>query len=144
MRPRFHLAVPVDDLEAARAFYVDLLGCRVGRESERWIDLDFHGHQLTVHRVDDPWAAAATNPVDGEAVPVRHFGAILEVEPWEALVQQLREAGVRFLIEPQVRFAGTAGEQRTLFLLDPAGNGIEFKAFVRDDMVFAREGFERS
>ena len=144
MRPRFHLAIPVDDLEVARAFYVDLLGCGVGRESDRWLDFDFHGHQLTAHRVDDPVAAAATNPVDGEAVPVRHFGVVLEVADWEALAQRLRAAGARFLVEPQVRFAGTAGEQRTLFLLDPAGNGIEFKAFVRDDMVFARGGFEET
>jgi extradiol dioxygenase family protein len=144
MRPRFHLAIPVDDLEAARGFYVDLLGCGVGRESDRWIDLDFHGHQVTVHRVDAADAPAATNPVDGHAVPTRHFGAILDVDRWEALARTLTDAGVDFLIEPHVRFAGTAGEQRTLFLLDPAGNGVEFKAFVDDAMVFAREGFEHA
>lgn len=141
-RPRFHLAIPVDDLEAARAFYGDLLGCRLGRESERWIDFDFFGHQVTVHRVDDRDARAATNPVDGHAVPARHFGAILDVDAWDALAEKLRTAGCDFLIEPHVRFAGTAGEQRTLFLLDPAGNGLEFKAFARDEMIFAREGFE--
>jgi extradiol dioxygenase family protein len=141
-RPRFHLAIPVDDLEAARAFYGDLLGCRLGRESERWIDFDFFGHQVTVHRVDDRDAPAATNPVDGHAVPARHFGAILDVPAWDALAEKLRASGCDFLIEPHVRFAGTAGEQRTLFLLDPAGNGLEFKAFARDEMIFAREGFE--
>jgi extradiol dioxygenase family protein len=141
-RPRFHLAIPVDDLEQARAFYGTLLGCALGRESDRWIDFDFFGHQVTVHRVDASEAQALTNPVDGHAVPVRHFGAILAPEAWEALRTRLQQAGCSFLIEPHVRFAGRAGEQRTLFLLDPAGNGLEFKSFADDAMVFARTGFE--
>lgn len=137
MSARFHLAIPVDDLEAARNFYVDLLGCRTGRESDRWIDFDFHGHQVTAHLVDAPEAGAGTNPVDGHDVPVRHFGMILDVESWQALAARLQAAEVRFLIEPHLRFPGSVGEQHTLFILDPAGNGVEFKAFARDDMVFA-------
>lgn len=137
MPARFHLAIPVDDLAAARHFYVDLLGCRVGRESDRWIDFDFHGHQLTTHLVDDALTGAGTNPVDGHDVPVRHFGMILDVHSWKTLAARLQAAQVRFLIEPHLRFPGSVGEQHTLFLLDPSGNGVEFKAFARDDMVFA-------
>lgn len=137
MRPRFHLAIPVDDLEAARAFYVGLLGSGVGRESDRWIDFDIQGHQVTAHLVDEDQVGAATNPVDGHDVPVRHFGLILDVPTWQALAERLVAAGVTFLIEPHLRFAGTVGEQHTLFLLDPAGNGVEFKAFARDESVFA-------
>lgn len=135
----FHLAVPVDDLEAARAFYVDLLGCAVGRESARWIDFDFYGHQVTAHRVDVIEASAATNPVDGEDVPVRHFGVILPPAEWEALASKLEATGCRFLIPPQVRFAGEPGEQRTLFIRDPAGNGLEFKSFADPGRIFARD-----
>lgn len=135
----FHLAIPVDDLEAARHFYVDLLGAGVGRESEHWIDFDFYGHQLTVHKVDAAEAKPATNPVDGEQVPVRHFGVILPPPEWEALATKLEAAAVNFLIPPQVRFAGEAGEQRTLFLCDPAGNGLEFKSFADPSRIFARD-----
>lgn len=138
-QPPFHLAIPVDDLESARAFYAGLLGCGIGRESERWIDFDFFGHQITVHRVDASDAEVATNPVDGEQVPVRHFGVILPPADWEALAKKLEAAGVRFLIEPQVRFAGEVGEQRTLFLCDPAGNGLEFKSFADPARIFARD-----
>jgi extradiol dioxygenase family protein len=139
MRPRFHLAIPVTDLESTRAFYTELLACGVGRESDRWIDFDLAGHQVTAHLVDAAEAGTATNPVDGHAVPVRHFGVILDPPAWDELAERLRGAGVDFLIEPHVRFAGTAGEQRTLFLLDPSGNGLEFKAFADDAMVFARD-----
>lgn len=139
MRPRFHLAVPVTDLARTRTFYTELLGCGVGRESDRWIDFDFAGHQVTAHLVDAPEEGAATNDVDGHDVPVRHFGVILDVTAWDTLAERLRAAEVDFLIEPHVRFAGEAGEQRTLFLLDPSGNGLEFKAFADDAMVFAKE-----
>jgi len=135
----FHLAIPVDDLESARRFYVGLLGCGVGRESDRWIDFDFFGHQLTAHRVDRVEGPAATSPVDGEQVPVRHFGVILAPEAWQQLAERLEAAGTDFLIAPQVRFAGGVGEQRTLFLLDPAGNGLEFKSFADPARIFARE-----
>ena len=139
MRPRFHLAIPVTDLPRTRAFYTELLHCGVGRESDRWIDFDLAGHQVTAHLVDEQPSGPASNSVDGHDVPVRHFGVILDVPDWDALAARLRAAEVDFLIEPHIRFAGSAGEQRTLFLLDPSGNGLEFKAFADDAMVFATE-----
>ena len=137
-RPRFHLAFPVTDLEAARSFYTSVLDCRVGRQAPRWIDFDFQGHQITAHLVDG-MDAMDSNPVDGDRVPARHFGLILPWEEWQALVQRLREAGTEFLIEPKIRFPGRAGEQATLFLRDPAGNALEFKSFRDDGQIFARE-----
>jgi len=137
-RPRFHLAFPVNDLDQARAFYGGLLGCPEGRSAEDWIDFDFHGHQIVTHRAPMDARGPATNLVDGEAVPVRHFGVILELEAWKSLADRLKGAGIRFLIEPQIRFEGQAGEQATMFLLDPSGNALEFKAFADDAMVFAR------
>ncbi len=135
--PRFHLAFPVHDLAAARRFYGTLLGCREGRSSERWVDFDFHGHQIVAHLA--PAAGAAVcNEVDGEQVPVRHFGVILTPAQWQATTEALRRAGVRFLIEPQTRFAGQPGEQSTCFFLDPSGNALELKAFAEDAAVFAR------
>jgi extradiol dioxygenase family protein len=137
MRP-FHLAFPVTDLAATRRFYVETLGCRVGREAERWIDFDLGGHQLSAHLVDALDAEPATNAVDGDAVPTRHFGLILAPPEWQALAARLRAAGVRFVIEPHTRFAGEVGEQSTMFLRDPSGNALEFKAFADDAMIFAR------
>ena len=136
-RPRFHLAFPVHDLIAARAFYGDLLGCPEGRCSQDWVDFDFFGHQIVAHLSDEA-AGHATNRVDGEAVPVRHFGAILTPDNWQALATRLRDSGVEFLIEPGVRFAGEVGEQSVMFLRDPSGNALEFKTFADDAMVFAR------
>jgi len=136
-RPRFHLAFPVRDLAEARAFYGGLLGCAEGRSADDWVDFDFHGHQIVAHLAPAE-AASPTNAVDGEAVPVRHFGVILTPAHWRALAERLKDAGVRFLIAPQVRFAGEAGEQSTMFVLDPSGNALEFKAFADDAMVFAR------
>lgn len=135
----FHLAFPVTDLEAARTFYVQTLGCSVGREDLRWIDFNFFGHQISAHLVDATPAAGPTNTVDGQEIPVRHFGAILEWQQWQALVARLRAAGTRFLIEPQLRFAGLVGEQATLFVQDPSGNGLEFKAFKDPRRLFARD-----
>jgi extradiol dioxygenase family protein len=135
-RPRFHLAFPVRDLDAARGFYGGLLGCRAGRSSARWVDFDFHGHQITAHLADAVEGPAA-NPVDGDAVPVRHFGLILAVDEWQALAERLRAAGTAFLIEPRLRFAGRPGEQYTMFLLDPSGNALEFKAFREEAAIFA-------
>jgi uncharacterized protein len=132
----FHLAFPVDDLEAARGFYQGLLGCAVGRESARWIDFDFFGHQITAHLSDEATAVRA-NAVDGDEVPVRHFGAVLPMDAWEALAAKLRTAGIRFRIEPHVRFKGEVGEQATLFIDDPAGNALEFKAFADPSRMFA-------
>lgn len=137
MRP-FHLAFPVTDLAATRRFYVDLIGARVGREAERWIDFDLGGHQLSAHLVDALEAETPTNAVDGDAVPTRHFGLILTPSEWQALAARLRAAGVRFVIEPHTRFAGLAGEQSTLFLRDPSGNALEFKSFADDRQIFAR------
>lgn len=136
--PPFHLAFPVTDLAATRAFYTELLGCGVGRESERWIDFDFLGHQITAHLVDAHRATAGTNLVDGKGVPIPHFGAVLAWDAWHALAERLRRAGVDFLIEPHVRFPGQAGEQATMFLRDPSGNHLEFKSFQDPDRTFQR------
>ncbi|MCW8140467.1 MAG: VOC family protein [Planctomycetota bacterium] len=134
----FHLAFPVADLAATRAFYVGLLGCREGRASARWVDLDFFGHQLTAHLAPAALGDVATNPVDGDDVPVRHFGAVLPWDAWEALAARLAAAGARFRIPPHVRFQGQAGEQGTFFLEDPAGNALEFKSFRDPARLFAR------
>jgi uncharacterized protein len=138
MRPRFHLAFPVHDLAAARSFYAGLLGCAVGRESSRWIDFDFHGHQITAHLADAGDQPAA-NPVDGDRVPVRHFGLILPRPEWEALADRLRQAGADFIIEPRIRFRGRPGEQATMFVRDPSGNALEFKSFAEESAIFARD-----
>jgi uncharacterized protein len=135
--PRFHLAFPVIDLEATRHFYTAVLGCRLGREDQRWIDFDFFGHQITAHlceRMPD----VASNPVDGRQVPASHFGLVLEWEQWHALAERLAAREVEFLIQPHIRFAGQVGEQATLFLRDPSGNGLEFKAFRDAAALFAR------
>ncbi len=137
LRP-FHLAIPVDDLAAARHFYGALLGCAEGRSSERWIDFDFRGHQLVVHRVEGAGRDAGANPVDGHQVPIPHFGMVLSLADFDALAARLEGAGVAFGIPPTTRFAGQPGEQRTMFLRDPAGNALEFKAFADDAMLFAR------
>jgi extradiol dioxygenase family protein len=136
-RPRFHLAFPVKSLSEARAFYGGLLGCPEGRSAADWVDFDFHGHQIVAHLAPGE-AAAATNPVDGEDVPVRHFGLILEPADWAALAERLTAAGADFIIAPQTRFAGEPGEQSTLFIRDPSGNALEFKAFADEAMIFAR------
>ncbi len=137
-RPRFHLAFPVHDLEQARGFYAGLLGCGTGRESEHWIDFDFYGHQIVAHLDSDSATAVARSTVDGDAVPVRHFGVILDLDTWHTLADRLRGAEVRFLIEPRVRFRGQPGEQATMFFLDPSGNALEIKAFADDAQVFAK------
>ena len=136
LRP-FHLAFPVRDLEAARRFYADVLGCRLGRTSERWIDFDFFGHQITAHLVSAGDGETPDNTVDGDQVPVRHFGVILTRSDWDALAARLRSLGTDFLIEPRIRFRGEPGEQATLFLRDPSGNALEFKAFADDTGIFA-------
>jgi hypothetical protein len=126
----FHLAIRVRDLASSRAFYGGLLECAEGRSSADWVDFDFFGHQLVCHVVGGTMPGpAATNPVDGHDVPVPHFGLVLEIPAWEALAARLKEAGVRFVVEPHVRFQGQPGEQATMFLTDPSGNALEFKAF---------------
>ena len=137
-RPRFHLAFPVSDLAEARAFYGGVLGCAEGRSSADWVDFDFEGHQIVAHLAPAEAHVVATSAVDGEAVPVRHFGLILTPPAWAALAERLRAAGARFLIEPQTRFAGEPGEQSTLFVLDPSGNALEFKAFADEATIFAK------
>ena len=133
----FHLAIGVSDLSAAEVFYRDVLGCTLGRRSDQWIDFNLFGHQLVCHEVLASAGAAATNPVDGENVPVPHFGVVLALDAFESLKQRLVAQGVTFVIEPQTRFQGEAGEQRTMFLLDPSRNAIEFKAFRDiDDALF--------
>ncbi len=137
--PRFHLAFPVDDLDAAREFYTKVLGCGVGRSDETWIDFDLYGHQIVAHLSSRKSADVAANAVDGDDVPVPHFGVILSWDEWEALAGRLRGANMAFVIEPHVRFAGLPGEQATMFFRDPAGNALEFKAFRNDSQVFATE-----
>ena len=134
----FHLAVPVDDLDAARRFYGTLLGFAEGRSAERWIDFDVRGHQLSVH-LSKSAAAPPTNEVDGDNVPVRHFGLVLPWDEWRALGERLAAAGVTFLIPPHVRFEGEVGEQGTFFICDPAGNALEMKSFRDPSRLFARD-----
>ncbi len=136
--PRFHLAFPVRDLEEARGFYGGLLGCPEGRSSPDWIDFNFYGHQIVAHLSPDEAGHRNTSAVDGEDVPVRHFGAILTLDQWQEMADRLKAAGTQFVIEPQIRFKGLPGEQATLFFLDPSGNALEFKAFADDSMVFAK------
>jgi extradiol dioxygenase family protein len=136
--PRFHLAVPVHDLDAARAFYGGLLGCPEGRSADHWVDFDLYGHQLVAHLdTSDTNAVRLTNAVDGDDVPVPHFGVLLAPDAWRALADRLTAAGVEFVIAPHTRFAGQIGEQSTMFFLDPSGNALEFKAFADDSQVFA-------
>jgi extradiol dioxygenase family protein len=135
--PRFHLAVPVDDLDAARRSYGSVIGCEQGRSAETWIDWNLRGHQFVTHLVPGR-RTSARNQVDGHDVPVPHFGLLLTVPEFHELAERLRAAGTAFVIEPYLRFAGQPGEQWTMFLLDPAGNALEFKAFADDDQVFAR------
>ena len=138
MQPLFHLAFPVDDLAQARRFYGDLLGCPEGRSSEAWVDFDFYGHQIVAHLSPGEAGHRNTSAVDGDEVPVRHFGAILPMEKWESLADKLKAAGTKFVIEPHVRFKGQVGEQATMFFLDPSGNALEFKAFANMESLFAK------
>ena len=137
LRP-FHLAFPVRDIAEARAFYGDLLGCREGRSAADWVDFDFYGHQIVAHRVEGAGGDAGGNPVDGHAVPVPHFGVVLDMAAWTALADRLTMAGTRFEIEPHIRFEGKPGEQATMFFRDPSGNAIEMKAFASLEGLFAR------
>jgi extradiol dioxygenase family protein len=137
-RPGFHLAIPVDDLGRARAFYGGVLGLSEGRSSDVWVDWNFYGHQVVTHRVPATPNTAPTNPVDGHDVPVPHFGLILSPEEFHTLADRLRAAGTEFVIEPYLRFAGEPGEQWTMFLRDPAGNALEFKAFRDESQLFAK------
>ena len=136
--PRFHLAFPVTDLGLARKFYGDFLGCAEGRASDDWVDFDFHGHQIVAHKIASAQMSDATSLVDGDNVPVRHFGVVLSIPDWEALAAKFKSAGQAFVIEPHIRFRGQPGEQATMFFLDPFGNALEFKAFADPDRLFAK------
>ena len=136
-RPRFHLAFPVHDLTEARRFYGEILGCPEGRSSADWVDFDLHGHQIVAHLAPEAAKPTAHNEVDGDHVPVPHFGLLLAPEAWAQLAERARAAGIDFVIEPHTRFAGEVGEQSTMFFLDPSGNALEFKAFADDSQVFA-------
>ena len=137
-RPPFHLAFPVDDLAAARRFYGELLGCPEGRSADQWVDFDLFGHQIVAHLAPEQVSKRTTKPVDGEDVPVPHFGVVLDRAAWDRLAECLSDADVEFVIPPTVRFAGQPGEQATMFLLDPAGNALEFKAMADPENLFAR------
>ena len=137
-RPRFHLAFPVRDLGEARAFYGGLLGCPEGRSSDDWVDFDFFGHQIVAHLSPNSAGDQDYNLVDGENVPVRHFGAILSMPDWRKLAARLTERNVSFIITPGIRFQGEPGEQATFFFRDPSGNALEFKAFHEESRIFAR------
>lgn len=136
--PPFHLAFPVHDLDAARAFYGGLLGCREGRSSEQWVDFDFFGHQIVAHLDPAIRPRGHSNPVDGHDVPVPHFGAVLDMASWRSLAVRLEEAGTDFVIAPGIRFEGQAGEQATMFFLDPSGNALELKAMRDPDSLFRK------
>jgi extradiol dioxygenase family protein len=135
--PPFHLAIPVSDLDIAEAFYCGLLGCSKGRTASRWIDLNFFGHQVTLHLSDGPAEKVQTNPVDGAAVPARHFGVVLSMPAWQELADHLQQQNQEFLISPGIRFPGKVGEQATMFLYDPSGNALEFKSFADPAQLFA-------
>lgn len=134
----FHLAFPVTSLQKARAFYGELLGCPEGRSAPDWVDFDFYGHQIVAHLSPEEAGHRNASAVDGENVPVRHFGLVLSMGEWEALSEKLIRAGTQFVIEPQIRFKGEVGEQATMFFLDPCGNAIEFKAFKDIGRLFAK------
>jgi extradiol dioxygenase family protein len=136
--PPCHLAFPVRDLETTREFYGTILGCSEGRSSPEWIDFNFYGHQIVAHLAPEECVTRSTSPVDGHQVPVRHFGAVLPMQDWEALAERLRTQGTQFIIEPQIRFKGKVGEQATMFFLDPSGNAIEIKAFQDPAQLFAK------
>ena len=137
--PPFHLAFPVHDIAAARQFYGDLLGCPEGRSSSEWVDFNFYGHQIVAHLAPDECGhRSGSSKVDDHDVPVRHFGAVLNLPQWQQLADKLKAAGTRFVIEPYIRFKGEPGEQATMFFLDPSGNAIEIKAFANLDSLFAK------
>ena len=137
--PPFHLAFPVHDIAVARQFYGELLGCPEGRSSSEWVDFNFYGHQIVAHLAPEECnRRGASSKVDDHDVPVRHFGAVLNLAQWQQLADKLKAAGTKFVIEPYVRFKGEPGEQATMFFMDPSGNAIEIKAFANLDSLFAK------
>jgi extradiol dioxygenase family protein len=138
MKNLFHLAFPVGDLAAAREFYGGVLGCSEGRSSDCWIDFDLFGHQIVAHLSPEAAGVKSANEVDADNVPVPHFGIVLPMPEWQQLAERLKAKGVKFVIEPKIRFAGEVGEQATMFFLDPSGNALEFKGFNDFSQVFAK------
>lgn len=136
IRP-FHVAFPVADLSSTHHFYKEVLGCNIGRTSDKWIDFNLFGHQITAHLKPNEVKQSEENSVDGKNVPVRHMGVILTMESWYELAERVKSHNVSFIIEPYVRFKGEPGEQATMFFLDPSGNALEFKAFKNDASIFA-------
>lgn len=134
----FHLAIPVRDLDKTRSFYRDVLGCAEGRSSDLWVDFNFFGHQLVIHMFGEANTNLESNPVDGDDVPIPHFGIVLTWTDWTNLSEDLTNQGIEFIIEPCIRFKGLPGEQATMFFLDPSGNALEFKAFQNIDGLFAK------
>ncbi|WP_186757089.1 VOC family protein [Echinicola salinicaeni] len=133
----FHLAFPIKDIETTRAFYQDILGCEIGRSTDKWIDFNFFGHQLSAHVKPEEIKDTQANEVDGKQVPVRHFGAVLPWDQWHELAEKLETEGIEFIIAPGIRFQGKVGEQATMFFLDPSGNALEFKSFKDPSQLFA-------
>ena len=136
MIPRFHLAFPVNNLKSAKIFYTKILGCKIGRESLKWVDFNLFGHQIVAHYSPKDCNKLNKNLVDGDNIPSRHFGVILKWSKWEKLSQRIYNKGIKFYIKPKIRFKGQKGEQGTFFVLDPSENVLEFKSFKNDSMVF--------
>tara|TARA_Y100000994_G_scaffold156932_1_gene128560 strand:- start:303 stop:728 length:426 start_codon:yes stop_codon:yes gene_type:complete len=135
IRP-FHLAFPVYNIKETIDWYINILGCSIGRQAERWVDFNFYNHQISAHKIDQKDMVLETNPVDGHNIPTRHFGIILDMNEWNKLAERLNQKNIQFIIEPNIRFKDQKGEQATLFIKDPSGNVLEFKAFKDDKMIF--------
>ena len=138
MNTRFHLAFPVKDLEQTKIFYLNILGCSLGRESSKWVDFNLFGHQIVAHLSPEDCGSINRNQVDGDKIPARHFGVILNWDIWENLIKSIKEKEIVFYIKPKIRFKNKKGEQGTFFVLDPSENVLEFKSFKNDSMIFER------
>ena len=138
MKAPFHMAFPVKSLGVTKMFYHEVLGCQIGRSSDHWMDFDFFGNQISAHVSNNSTSEESTSMVDDIEVPLRHFGVILGVDEWKKLAEKLKVAGAEFVIEPQVRYKGKAGEQHIMFLHDPSGNALEFKAFTNPEGMFEK------
>lgn len=137
MNAQFHLAFPVKSLGVTKMFYNEVLGCKIGRHSENWMDFDFFGHQISAHVSNKEILDSETSDVGGRQVPLRHFGVILNLDLWKDLAEKLKVAGIEFVLDPQVRYKGEVGEQHIMFIYDPSGNALEFKAFTHPDEIFS-------
>ena len=136
MKNPFHLAFPIKDIEETKKFYKNILGCKIGRESDAWVDFNFFGHQVSAHLKPEELSNAKKNKVDGKSVPVRHFGVVLDWKEWYSLSEKLQKLKIKFIINPYIRFKGEVGEQATMFFLDPSGNALEFKSFKDPKQLF--------